>query len=155
MTIPSITSTDHLDITGRGRVWMVTLEGDRQLPPTWLARGSLISFNGVLSEVCYSEYAVGLGGYCSPKVGVVVSPISVISTDSWVVDMTTRGGPRLRVYSTTNPREVSNREALNYLIGQTVLVDDVPKVVHSVESFCVGGTYAAGRAIGLAVEESL
>lgn len=82
--------------------------------------------------------------------------LAFTSDGSHVVDLTSRGGPRLRVYSTTNPSTVSSREELDRTLrGLTVLIDGEPRVVHSVESFCIGGVYAAGRAIGLAVEESL
>lgn len=77
---------------------------------------------------------------------------------SYVLDLRNRTGPgprvRLRVYSTRNPSDVPNREALNYLIGRAVLIDGAERVVHSVESFCIGGIYYAGKAIGLAVVEN-
>ena len=152
MTIPTLTSTDSLDITGRGRVWMVTLEGGRQLPPAWLTRGSLVSFNGVLSEVRLSEWSVGLGGYCSPKVGLVVSPLFFASLDSFTLPRG-EGRPRLCVYTVANPTTVPSRDALSYLMGQTVLIDGVERKVYGVESYALGGAYMAGRPIGLAVEE--
>lgn len=78
--------------------------------------------------------------------------LSFISTDSFVIP-TNMVRPRLRVYATSNPTDVANREAFSYLIGQTVLIDGVEQVVYGVESYALGGTYRAGRPIGLAVVE--
>lgn len=75
----------------------------------------------------------------------------------WVVDLTKRtsDGPKVKltVYPVLNPTDVPNREGLEYLIGSTVLIDGVEKVVYAVESFCIGGPYLAGRMMGLAVVE--
>lgn len=77
---------------------------------------------------------------------------------SYVLDLRNRTGPgprvRLRVYPTQNPSDVPSREALDYLIGRVVLIDGVERLVYLVESFAIGGTYPAGKAIGLAVVEN-
>lgn len=73
------------------------------------------------------------------------------------IDLTKRAndGPKVKltVYTVDNPTDAPSRKALDYLIGQTVLIDGVERVVHSVESFCIMGMYNGGRPIGLAVEE--
>lgn len=38
-------------------------------------------------------------------------------------------GYQLRVYYTMNPTDLPNRDALSYLVGQTVLIDGVERVV--------------------------
>lgn len=83
--------------------------------------------------------------------------IEFTSKGTHTIDLTNRtnDGPKVRltVYAVDNPTDVPSREALDYLIGQTVLIDGVERIIHSVESFCIGGVYRAGRPIGLAVED--
>lgn len=64
-------------------------------------------------------------------------------------------GTRLQIYFTPNPTTVPSRADLNYLIGKTVLIDGIERVVYGVDSFALGGEYGAGRPIGLAVKESI
>ena len=78
------------------------------------------------------------------------------SEDSFVVHTNNSpSGIRLRVYSTTNPTTVSSRQGLNYLIGQTVLINGVERVVYGVDSPAIGYEFSAGRRIGLAVIENI
>lgn len=87
---------------------------------------------------------------------MIPAPMLSFQTEGppWVIRFPDRGY-QLRVYPTRNPATVPNREALSYLVGQTVSIDGVERLVAGVESFCLGGPCAAGRSIGLAVKEDL
>jgi len=87
-----------------------------------------------------------------------VNPLSFTSLGTpYTIDLTRRtdGGPKVRlmVYPVLNPADVPSREAFRDWIGQTILIDGHPKVVHSVESYSIGGAYLAGRPLGVAVVE--
>lgn len=81
--------------------------------------------------------------------------LAFTTTEPPVVIRFPERGHQLRVHYTMNPTDVPNREALSYLVGQTVLIDGVERVVAGVESHCLGGPVPAGRWIGLAVKEDL
>ena len=148
--IPNFLSSDYHDITGRGRVYMVRLDdSERQELPSWATKGAVVCFNGQVQRVTCVECSVGMDGKYAPQIGLGVAPLSFVSEGTHSIAV---HGTKLTVYSVRNPVDVFSREALDYLKGQTVLIDGTERRVHSVESFCIGGAYPAGKWIGLAVK---
>lgn len=65
------------------------------------------------------------------------------------------GTIKLTVYPVLNLTDAASCDAFDHLRGSTVLIDGSPKVVHSVETYRIGGIYRAGLLMGLAVEEKV